>query len=151
MNAALGADPNVFSHLPLGLLWKPAELGFTQCSVRHTHLALTTQEIDDFPLRGLLRMLWSPSSFEVEGKRSMHGTFHQFQQRLLHSTFCRRCGAQGLLSWTQMNYQHSYHQARALQRGHPISSRESLSSTMLGAFKDEICPSVPLEKHVTFC
>jgi len=72
---------------------KPVGRGFTQSSVRHTHLALTTQNIDDLFLRGLLRMLWSPSSFEGEGKRSMHGTFHQFQQRLLHSTFCQRCGA----------------------------------------------------------
>ena len=30
-------------------------------------------------------MLWSPSSFEVEGKQGVHGTFHQFQQRLLRS------------------------------------------------------------------
>ena len=57
----------------------------TQCSVRHTRLALTTQRIGDFLLRGRPRMLWSPSSFEVWGKRGVHGTFHQFQQPLLHS------------------------------------------------------------------
>src|SRR5258708_31932567 len=30
-------------------------------------------------------MLWSPSSFEVWGKRGVHGTFHQFQYRLVRS------------------------------------------------------------------
>src|SRR5438270_4863153 len=60
-------------------------LGLAQCSVRHTRLALTTQRIGDFLLRGRPRMLWSPSSFEVWGKRGVHGTFHQFQQPLLRS------------------------------------------------------------------
>ena len=68
-------------------------LGLTQYSVRHTHLALTAQRIGDFLLRGLPRMLWSPSSFEGKGKRGVHGTGHQFQQLLLHSVICRRCGA----------------------------------------------------------
>ncbi len=36
-------------------------------------------------LRGRPRMLWSPSSFEGEGKRGAHGTFHQFQQLQLRS------------------------------------------------------------------
>jgi len=79
------AHSNVSSHLSLGLLRKPEGLGFTQCSVHHTHLALTTQRIDDSLLRSLLRMLWSPSSFEGEGKRSMHETSHQFQQHSLYS------------------------------------------------------------------
>jgi len=30
-------------------------------------------------------MLWSPSSFEGEGKRGVHRTYHQFQQLLLRS------------------------------------------------------------------
>src|SRR5712692_67893 len=68
-------------------------LGLAQCSIRHTHLALTAQRVGDFLLRGLPRMLWSPSSFEGKGKRGVHGTGHQFQQLLLHSVICRRCGA----------------------------------------------------------
>ena len=76
---ALDTGPNVCSHLPLGSQGKPVELGLTQSSIRHTRLALTTQKVDDFFLRGRPRMLWSPSSFEVWGKRGMHGTFHQFQ------------------------------------------------------------------------
>ena len=72
----------------------------TQCSVRHTRLALTTQRIGDFLLRGRPRMLWSPSSFEVWGKRGVHGTFHQFQQPLLHSITADYAahGIAGLLS-----------------------------------------------------
>jgi hypothetical protein len=70
-------------------------LGLTQCSVRHTHLALTPHRIGDFLLRGLPRMLWSPSPFEVWGKRGVHGTSHQFQQLSLHSILRRRCGAHG--------------------------------------------------------
>ena len=92
-DTTLGAHSNVSSHLSLELFSKPGGLGFTQSSVRHTHLALTTRRIDDFPLRGLPRMLWSPSSFEGEGKRGVHRTYHQFQQLLLHSVICRRCGA----------------------------------------------------------
>src|SRR5215471_4094886 len=60
-------------------------LGFTQYSVRHTHLALTAQRVGDSHLRGLPRMLWSPSSFEGEGKRGVHGISHQFQQLSLRS------------------------------------------------------------------
>jgi len=56
-----------------------------QCSIHHTRLVWTTQRIDDFLLRGRPRMLWSPSSFEVWGKRGIHETFHQFQQPMLHS------------------------------------------------------------------
>jgi hypothetical protein len=82
----LGAGPNVSSHLPLGSRDKPAGLGFTQCSIRHTRLALTTHRIGDFLLRGRPRMLWSPSSFEGWGKRGVHGTFHQFQYHLVRST-----------------------------------------------------------------
>ena len=82
---ALGAGPNVSSHLPLGSPDKPAGLGFTQCSIRHTRLALTTHRIGDFLLRGRPRMLWSPSSFEGRGKRGVHGTFHQFQYHLVRS------------------------------------------------------------------
>jgi hypothetical protein len=81
----LDVGPNVHSHLPLGSRDKPAELGFTQSSIRHTRLALTTHRIDDFLLRGRPRMLWSPSSFEGWGKRGVHGTFHQFQYHLVHS------------------------------------------------------------------
>src|SRR6266702_7626967 len=69
--------------------WGPRKnqsgLGFTQCSVRHTRLALTTHRVGDFLLRGRPRMLWSPFSFELWGKRGVHGTFHQFQQHLLRS------------------------------------------------------------------
>src|SRR5260221_4536196 len=71
----------------------PSGLGLTQYSLRHSHLALTAQRFGDFLLRGLPRMLWSPSSFEGKGKRGVHGTGHQFQQLLLHSVICRRCGA----------------------------------------------------------
>ena len=60
-------------------------LGLTQSSVRHTHLALTTQRIGDFLLRGRPRMLWSPSSFEDWGKRGVHETVHQFQYHLVRS------------------------------------------------------------------
>jgi hypothetical protein len=81
----LDVGPNVHSHLPLESRDKPAELGFTQFSIRHTRLALTTHRIDDFLLRGRPRMLWSPSSFEGWGKRGVHGTFHQFQYHLVRS------------------------------------------------------------------
>ena len=56
-----------------------------QCSIRHTRFALITQRIGDSLLRDRPRMLWSPSSFEVWGKRGMHGTFHQFQYHLVRS------------------------------------------------------------------
>lgn len=81
----LDAGPNVHSHLPLGSRDKPAGLGLTQSSIRHTRLALTTHRIGDFLLRGRPRMLWSPSSFEDWGKRGVHGTVHQFQYSLVHS------------------------------------------------------------------
>jgi hypothetical protein len=64
INQSVDARPNVCSHLPLGPSKRPAGLGFTQCRLRHTRLALTAQRIGDFLLRGLLHMLWSPSSFE---------------------------------------------------------------------------------------
>ncbi len=57
--------PNVCSHLPLGPCRKPVGLGLKQSSFRHTRLALITQRIDDFLLRDLLHMLWSPSPFGV--------------------------------------------------------------------------------------
>lgn len=63
-NQNVDARPNVCSHLPLGPEKRPGGRGFTQCRLRHTRLALTTQKIDDFPLRGLPHMRWSPSSFE---------------------------------------------------------------------------------------
>jgi hypothetical protein len=91
--AALDTSPNVCSHLPLGSPDKPVGLGLTQSSIHHTRLALTTQKIDDFFLRGRPRMLWSPSSFKVWGKRGMHGTFHQFQYLLGTLNICRLCGA----------------------------------------------------------
>jgi len=81
----LDVGPNVSSHLPLGSRDKPAGLGFTQSSIRHTRLALTTHRIGDFLLRGRHRMLWSPSSFKVWGKRGVHGTVHQFQYHLVRS------------------------------------------------------------------
>ncbi len=74
----LGADPNVSNSLSLGSHSRPEGLGFSQCRFRHTRLALTTQRMGSFLLRGLPCMLWSPSSFEVEGKQGVHRTFHQF-------------------------------------------------------------------------
>lgn len=77
----------VCSHLPVVPTSKPVGLGFKQCSLRHTRLALTTRRVGDFLLRGFPRMLWSPSSFEVWGKRGVHGAFHQLQQLVLRSSF----------------------------------------------------------------
>src|SRR5205823_11751878 len=42
-----------FSHLSLASASKPEGLEFNQSRFNHTRLALTTQGIDDFPLRGL--------------------------------------------------------------------------------------------------
>lgn len=77
-STSLDVGPNVCSHLPLGFRVKPVGLGLTQCSIRHTRLALTIQRIGDFLLHGCPRMLWSPSSFEGWGKRGVHRTVHQF-------------------------------------------------------------------------
>jgi len=78
-------DPTFLVTFRWGHRRSQSGLGLTQYSVRHTHLALTAQRMGDFLLRSLPRMLWSPSSFEGEGKRGVHGTYHQFQQLLLRS------------------------------------------------------------------
>jgi hypothetical protein len=64
-NTTLGAGPNVCSHLPLGSGQDQSGLGLKQSSFHHTRLALTTQRIGGFLLRGRLHMLWSPSPFGV--------------------------------------------------------------------------------------
>jgi hypothetical protein len=42
-----------FSHLSLASASKPEGLEFNQYRLDHTRFVLTTQRIDDFPLRGL--------------------------------------------------------------------------------------------------
>ena len=77
--------PNVCSHLPLGSSKRPAGLGFKQCSFHHTRLALTTRRMSGFLLRGRPHMLWSPSSFEGEGKWGVQRTFQQFSHQQVRS------------------------------------------------------------------
>jgi len=82
---ALDAGPNVCSSLPLGSHSRSEGLGFNQCRLHHTRLALTTRRSGNFLLRGLPCMLWSPSSLEGKGKQGVQRTFHQFSQLLLRS------------------------------------------------------------------